>query len=157
MHELTTNQKGAIAELEIATAAMRLGVPVSKPLADERYDYVFELPSGLARVQCKWAARSGNVVAVRCRGSRRGAEGLIRTVYRPGEIDAVAAYCPDTDTCYWLPAELCVGRTAVQLRLGPARNNQNRLVNWAAHYEFGARLRAPGPIAQLGERRAGSA
>jgi hypothetical protein len=68
----------------------------------------------------------------------------------------MAAYCAELDTCYLLPLELSVNRTAVQLRLGPTRNNQQRLINWAKDYEFGARLSRYGPIAQLGERERGT-
>jgi hypothetical protein len=35
--------------------------------------------------------------------NRRGPKGYIRTTYSPDEIDAIAAYCGDTDTCYLLP------------------------------------------------------
>jgi hypothetical protein len=52
---LTTDQKGAIAELAIAHAALELGVGVSKPLGDQRYDLIFDFGPRLARVQCKWA------------------------------------------------------------------------------------------------------
>ena len=53
--ELTTDQKGAIAELAIAHAAAVLGVGVFKPLTDgERYDLIFDLRPRLLRVQCKW-------------------------------------------------------------------------------------------------------
>ena len=156
MRELTTNQKGTIAEMAIATAAMKLGIPVSRPLSDERYDFVFELSTGLVRVQCKWAVKGDEVVIIRCRRCRRGPEGLIRRAYKPGEIDAIAAYCAEIEECYFLPAAMSVNRTAVQLRLGPTRNNQSRFINWAKHYEFGARLSALGPIAQLGERLRGT-
>jgi hypothetical protein len=44
----------------------------------------------------------------------------------------------------------------VQLRLAPTLNNQRQGINWAEHYEFEARLRALGAVAQLGERLAGS-
>ena len=49
---LTTNQKGAVAEAAIAKEAIELGVGVFKPLADERYDFSFDLRPRLARVQC---------------------------------------------------------------------------------------------------------
>ena len=39
---------------------------------------------------------------------------------------------------------------AMYLRLAPAANNQAAAINWAADFDLGA-------IAQLGERRAGSA
>src|SRR5439155_5561924 len=42
---------------------------------------------------------------------------------------------------------------AIQLRLGPTANNQRHGINWAADYEFAAKLGGrPGAIAQLGER-----
>ena len=83
---------------------------------------------------------------------------MIRRTYLPGEIDAVAAYCADLDACYLLPEDLSVGRAAVQLRLTPTRNNQAIGIKWAQDFDLGATLRRlQGPIAQLGERRAGSA
>jgi hypothetical protein len=149
---LTTDQKGAIAEMAIALEAMRHEVGVFRPLSDERYDLIFDTGSQLMRIQCKWAGRNGEVIVVRTRRSRRSREGLIHRHYEPDEIDAVAAYCPDTDRCYLLPHELSVGRAAVQLRLSPTRNNQAMGVQWARDFELGATLQAlRGPIAQLGE------
>jgi hypothetical protein len=49
-----------------------------------------------------------------------------------------------------VPIERMAGRAAFHLRLAPARNNQSAAINWASEYALGA-------IAQLGERRAGSA
>jgi PD-(D/E)XK endonuclease len=157
MVELTTDQKGAIAEAEVAAAAMKIGVGVARPLAAQRYDLILDTRTRLLRVQCKWAVLTGDVIVVWCRRCRRGRDGLIRRGYEETDIDAIAAYCPDTDRCYLLPLPMSVGRTAVLLRVAPTRNNQRRLINWAEDYEFGARLSALGPIAQLGERRAGSA
>ncbi len=152
MPELTTNQKGLLAEAAIIKEAVALGIGVARPLDDEPYDLILELPMGLVRVQCKTAVKKGEVVAVSCRRCRRGPDGFIRRPYAAGEIDLIAAYCAELDTCYLLPLSMSVNRTAVQLRLGPTRNNQKRLINWAKNYEFGATLSAPGPIAQLGER-----
>ena len=154
---LTTDQKGVIAETKIAAAALVAGVGVAKPLGDERYDLIFDVGDRLMRIQCKWAVRLGEVVIIRTRRVRRGPEGLIRRTYLPGEIDAVAGYCADLDACYLLPTELSVGRAAVQLRLAPTRNNQAAGINWARDFDLGATLsQLPGPIAQLGERIAGS-
>jgi PD-(D/E)XK endonuclease len=91
---LTTDQKGAIAETAIALAAVELGVGVSRPIGDERYDLIFDLRPELVRVQCKWATRYGDVMIVRCNSSRRNADGLLRTFYKADEIDAIAAYYP---------------------------------------------------------------
>ena len=96
-------------------------------------------------------------MAITVRTNRRGPHGYIHTRYSPEEIDAIAAYCDGTGACYLLPRELSVYRTGVQLRLAPSLNNQARRINWAREYELGATLsRLRGPIAQLGERVAGS-
>ena len=51
---LTTDQKGAVAELAIAHAVAQIGIRVFKPLTDgERYDLIFDLRPELLRVQCK--------------------------------------------------------------------------------------------------------
>jgi hypothetical protein len=155
---LTTNQKGALAEAKVVATAVELGFGVALPFADERYDLILDLGARLLRVQCKWAVQRGAVIVVTCRTNRRGPGGFIRTVYRDDEIDAIAAYCAATDNCYLLPGTLSIGRTAVQLRLAPPRNNQQRKINWAHQFELGATLaKLRGPIAQLGERRDGIA
>jgi PD-(D/E)XK nuclease superfamily protein len=155
---MTTDQKGAIAELAIALTAVRLGIDVYRPVAEGgRYDLVLEIEDRLWRVQCKWAPRQGDVVVVRCYSSRRGPDGLLKRIYSPGEIDAFAAYCPELDQCYFLPYAFFESRTQVLLRLAPTQNNQSLGVNWASDYEFAARLGRGGAVAQLGERRHGMA
>jgi hypothetical protein len=151
---LTTDQKGAIAELAIAKAATELGIDVYRPLAEGgRYDLIFDLVDRLVRVQCKSAPRHGEVIIVRCYSTRRSRDGLLRRTYAASEVDAFAAYCPDTERCYFLPYDAFPRRTEIRLRLSRSRNNQRLGVNWAENFEFAATLgRVPGAIAQLGER-----
>jgi hypothetical protein len=137
---LTTDEKGAIAEAEIAAAAIRHGLGVARPLAPRRYDLVFDTCMRLLRVQCKWASLLGDVVVVRCRSSRRGRAGYIRRDYMSSEVDAIAAYCGDLDKCLWLPMERFEARSAIQLRLVPARNNQQMNINDAGAFDFDATL-----------------
>ena len=145
--ELTTNQKGAIAETAIAHAAVKLGIDVYRPVAEGgRFDLIFAFADGsLSRVQCKWAQRTGDVVVIRPYSARRTRTGFANRPYLASEIDALAAYCPATDRCYYLPVELVAGRRCLHLRLAPSMNNQAAGVHWAADHELGA-------IAQLGER-----
>jgi hypothetical protein len=154
---LTTDQKGATAELKIAARAAQLGVGVWSPYTVERFDLIFDLRPQLIRVQCKWATRYGDVMIVRRYRNRRNRDGLLKRLYSTDEIDAFAAYCQDVDECYFLPLEKFAGRTHIQLRICPTKNNQARGINWAKDYEFAATLGARGAVAQLGERRAGSA
>jgi hypothetical protein len=154
---LTTDQKGAIAEQAIAQAAIELDIGVYRPMAEGgRYDLIFDVRGRLFRVQCKWASRYDDVPIVRCHRSRRNRDGLLNRRYGAEEIDAFAAYCADLTQCYFLPIERFPYRRQIQLRLGPTRNNQRLLVNWASDFEFGATLSSSGAVAQLGERDAGS-
>jgi hypothetical protein len=148
---LTTNQKGAIAETRIIAAAVALGIEVYRPVAEGgRFDMIFAFAdASLARVQCKWARRLGDIVEVRAYSCRRTGTGFLYRSYTRDEIDAIAAYCADTDRCYYLEAPMVEARRVINLRLAPTKNNQAAGVNWAADYELGA-------IAQLGERSAGS-
>lgn len=141
LSELTTDQKGAIAESAVVHAAIKLGIGVLKPLSDgHRYDLVFDLGSQLVRVQCKWAVRRGEVVVVSCRSARRNREGFLRRPYSRDEVDLIVAFCAALDRCFVLPPHVFAGRPAVQLRLSPAKNNQWVGINWASEYEFGATL-----------------
>jgi hypothetical protein len=144
---LTSAQKGAIAEAEIAAAAIRHGMTVLRPLNDgRRYDLVLDTGTQILRVQCKWAPRSGDVIVVRARTSRyTPTNGYIRTTYDAHEIDGVALYCPEVDGCFFIPIAEMAGRGYLHLRLAPARNHQQMGVTMAATYRLGA-------IAQLGER-----
>jgi hypothetical protein len=64
---MDTNRKGAIAEMKIATAAVELGIPVLRPMAEHgRYDLAFEIAGRILRVQCKWGAldKDGSLIKV---------------------------------------------------------------------------------------------
>jgi PD-(D/E)XK endonuclease len=61
---VTTHQKGAIAEACIAAQAIKLGIGVFRPLADERYDLIFDMRPELLRIQCKWVTLRKGVMTV---------------------------------------------------------------------------------------------
>jgi hypothetical protein len=151
---LTTDQKGAIAETAIAHAAAKLGIGVYKPVVEGgRCDLIFDLADELVRVQCKWAPLRGDVITVRCYSSRRSRAGFVRACYTAREVDALAAYCPELDRCFFLRLDALRATTTIQLRVAAARNGQRVNVNWADDFDFAATLaRQPGAIAQLGER-----
>ena len=149
---LSPSAKGGIAEAAIAAEAIKHGAIVLRPIVEGgRYDLMFDVKGRWIRVQCKWAPRKGNVIVVNMRTSRMTPRGYVRTTYASAEVDAIAAYCPDLDRCYLIPIGEVLGRQAIHLRLSPAVNNQEAAIRYASSYEL------PGAIAQLGERRAGSA
>jgi hypothetical protein len=152
--ELSSDQKGAIAEKAIELAALKLGIDVFRPVGDGgRCDMIFGIADRLVRVQCKWARRRGDALVVPFLTSRRGAAGYVRRPYTREQIDAVAAYYLDGERCYFLPIAVFGERTHVQLRLAPARNNQRIGVWWADDFAFDRlHWHGAGAIAQLGER-----
>src|SRR5437870_12895098 len=103
MIELTTNQKGVVAETAIIHEAAKLGIVVCRPLDVARYDLFLDLPTGLMRVQCSWPPRIGDVVVVRSYSNRRAREGFRRRVYPSEKFDTVAGYCPEPGRGYLLP------------------------------------------------------
>ncbi len=147
------NQKGAIAEAEIAAAAVQLGIPVLKPVAEHcRYDLALEIGGRIFRVQCKWGSfdpRAG-VINVNLESSWCGPHGYIRTSYQEHEIDLLAVYCDELDRSFLLPGALVTERRAISLRISPCRNAQRACINLASTYEFA------GAVAQLGERLRGT-
>ena len=154
---LTTNEKGLLAENAVIRECVLHEIEVAVPLNDARYDLIFDLDGRLLRVQCKWAVRFGDVVVFRGYTSRRGPNGMIVRRYTAEEVDLFAGYCEELRTCYLLPAAEFAAKRTVHLRLAPSRNNQVAGINWARDFEFAATLsRLNGPIAQLGERLAGS-
>jgi hypothetical protein len=143
--------KGAIAETAITAAAIELGIHVLRPLVEgRRYDLVFDVGGELLRVQCKWAPKRGNVVAVNLTTHRCTPRGHVHSTYTADEVDGIGVYCQELKQCFYVPIEKAAGRRAMYLRLAPAANHQRLAINWAADFALGA-------IAQLGERRAGSA
>ncbi len=147
------NHKGAVAELEIALAAERLGIPVMKPLNEHgRSDLGFEIGDRVWRIQCKWGrlSDSGDVVIVKLAGSRCSPTGYVRTKYAAHEVDLVGVYCGELDRCFLIPISLCAERAEIWLRLSGPRNNQRACINLASDFDF------VGAIAQLGERVTGS-
>lgn len=150
--EHNPNHKGNVAELAFAAEAARLGLTVLKPLTEhEPYDLVLGVGGRFLRVQCKWAARQGDVVYVRLkRSSHSPTKGYVVNTYAKDEIDAFGIYCGELKRCYLVPIERVEGAQAISLRLSRARNNQRASLNWAAEYEF------QGAVAQLAERVTGS-
>jgi hypothetical protein len=156
---LSTDQKGNIAEAAVALSAAKAGFDVYRPLTEGgRYDLIIDSGVQLLRVQCKWASLYGDVLILRCYSTRRIAgDKLLNRHYTAAEVDLFGAYSRDLDSCFLVPPEVWEGRRQVHLRVRPTLNNQARRINWAKDFELEATLRRLGAVAQLGERRAGSA
>jgi PD-(D/E)XK endonuclease len=78
---------------------------------------------------------------VRCITSRHTPRGYLRSTDSADEIDAIAAYSPDTGACYLIPIAEVDGHSTVSLRLAPTANNQALNVRWARDYDLATSLR----------------
>lgn len=67
---------------------------------------------------------------------------MLKRTYTADEVDAIVAYCQPLNRCFLIDAQRFVGRSVVQLRVAPSRNNQRLGVNWADDFDFEARLSA---------------
>ena len=151
--EPSPSQKGRMAEASVALVATNLDWDVYLPFGDgSRADMVLQDSGGdVFRTQVKWGRLHGEVIKVQletCRATPN--KGYVRTRYSSNEVDLIGVWCQSLSTAYLIPMEDVVGLTILHLRLSPARNNQKVGVRYASRYQFGA-------VAQLGERRAGSA
>ena len=125
-----------------------------RPIGEHgRADLAVDIAGRLWRVQVKLGtlSKARDVVIVHTSTSRHTPHGYVRTTYSPEEVDLIGVYCAELDRCFLLPMSIAAGRYALQLRLKPARNAQRACINLADDFDF------EGAIAQLGERRRGTA
>ncbi len=134
---MNPNLKGNIAEAAITFHALRAGIEVLRPQAEHvRYDLAFDIDGRFFRVQCKSARIISGAVAIRLRTCRRVSGGYERGSYTRDEIDLIAAYCHENETCWLVPIEKVEGISQFHIRLEPTRNRQLAAINSAADYEF---------------------
>jgi PD-(D/E)XK endonuclease len=137
MENLTSSQKGAVAEAAVTAAVIQLGLTVLRPLCEgRRYDLMVDLEPALLRVQCKLARRVRGVLAINLQTCRHTPRGYIRTSYSASEIDAVAVYSAELNRSFLLPVAEVSGMHDISLRLDATRNNQAQGVRWASDYEL---------------------
>ena len=131
--------KGDRAEIEVARDLVRRGFRIAIPYGEDwNFDLIFARPGSerLERVQVKHTIPRGEVIPVRCQSASL-TNGKVRRIkrYTAVTIDWMAAYCPQTDRCYYIPAvELGQGRKEISLRLQPPLNCQRKGIRYAADY-----------------------
>jgi prevent-host-death family protein len=151
---MNSNVKGAVAEQAIVLAAMKLRIPVLRPVDEHgRCDLALDVADRLWRVQCKWGSLSSgqDVVVVQLGTSRLTPRGYVRTVYTEKDVDLFGVYCGELNRCFLIPLARVGGQKQLHLRLTAARNGQRSCITLAEDFDF------EGAIAQLGERCHGMA
>lgn len=131
--KLNTTFKGKIAELKTEMRASELGMTISRPTTDARYDYVLDDGKKLHKIQVKYAGYSpstdDNVVVVNLRKNNHNSHSKTR-VYLESEIDALVVYILKTDQICWLPAKIFHGKMNINLRMDdPDRKCKNMILS----------------------------
>lgn len=127
-----TCEKGITAEMIIAAEAVKRGYKVAFPFGhDWKYDLIVERNGKLERIQCKYTQSKNGVVAIRCASMSE----WVHYKYKESDIDWIAAYDTQTDKCYFIPSSMLgEGRSLINLRLSPTKNNQDKGILWAKDY-----------------------
>jgi PD-(D/E)XK endonuclease len=97
---LTRKQRGEMAEAAFLAKATSLGLRVSKPWGETRYDLIVDNGKKLLRVQVKSAHRAGRYGEYTFH-----ARGCSLRVYNASEIDLLVAYIVPENAWYLFPVE----------------------------------------------------
>jgi hypothetical protein len=134
----STNSIGEMSESAIITRFLQPGYAVYAPFGGkQRYDLVVEDSEGqFWRVQCKTARiqDNGTVAAFDTASHNVALKNKQMRNYR-GQCDYFAVYCEQLNKIYLIPVDQ-VGMTRANLRLVPAKNNQEKKLRWAKDFEL---------------------
>lgn len=140
-----TTGRGDLSEYEIATALMRAGRRVLRPMSTGlRYDLAIDNGDGtITRVQCKTGILKGGAIIFRVANADARRPNGVPYV---GQIEAFGVFCPQIGRAYLVPMkEVRARASTARLRLEPPRNGQKRLISNAAQFELRARDTAGPP------------
>jgi hypothetical protein len=126
-------RRGNEAEASVLSAFVQRGYEVSIPFGEgQPYDLIVDLGDrAFLRVQCKraWPLQGCVVFNARSTDHGRGPQSYV------GLADIFGVYFPPTSAVYLVPIR-AVASFEGRLRLEPPRNNQRRLVRFAAEFEI---------------------
>lgn len=115
--------------------ALELGYLPSRPIFDNRYDLVLDGPSGLKRIQVKYAdgksSHSEGSVSVKLDYETRKKKYI---TYQPSEVDALIVYLPRVDKLCYLPLSVFQGKRRLSIRIEKCKNNQKMGIIDAKNY-----------------------
>lgn len=139
--EITTNQKGQIAQLKVEARAVEKGWVVSRTSEGARYDLVLDNGSKLYRAQVKWgeskhhnAEGSVQVNLRRFVGNDRDGKRTKTKTYSKDEIDVLLVYVPQVDKVCWFGAEHFDGKPMLIVRYLPTKNGQKYKTRMVGDY-----------------------
>ena len=130
---------GELSEALILTEFLKRNIPVSLPWGDNQpYDMIIDYKGDLYKIQCKTgrSIKEGESFTISFRSTYSNKNHTYVKYYNETIDLFAAAY---ENKVYLIPITN-VNQTAIQLRLIPCKNNQNKGINWAKDYELDTQL-----------------
>ena len=115
MEDLSTQQKGIVTEMQVATYLLSLGYNVSQPFSqDSKYDLIVDANNKLLRLQVKTSRlASPTSITFNCRSTTTNVKNCKSRRYSDTEIDYFATYW--NGKAYLVPVSECSTQKSLHL------------------------------------------
>lgn len=116
MEQLSTQQKGLLVEMQVATYLLSLGYNVSQPFCqDSKYDLIVDVHGKLLRLQVKKSnlTASANSITFSCRSTTINTQGATNRKYSSEEVDYFATFW--NGKAYLIPIAECSSQKSLHL------------------------------------------
>jgi len=118
-----TKDKGDLAVLKVMASLGEQDFLILNPLTEHSpFDLVIYKNGTFKRVQVKYRKEKNGVITVDLRSSWADKNGSHTLPFKREEVDLIAIYCPQTDTCYYVDVNQCLSGIALRTQL--PKNNQ---------------------------------
>lgn len=128
-----TTEKGEIGEAMVIADLMRQGHDIAIPFGhNQPFDLIVirKEDGRLEKVQVKYTTSDGAVI----RAVVRSSSAWVQHRYTREEVDWIAIYESQSQSCFYIPAFVWDGHHQLALRLKPTRNGQAKRVRWASEF-----------------------
>ena len=130
---MNAGEKGKLGEALVLSELVKRGFKVSIPFGDYRYDFLVEQDGRYNRIQVKYVGeltRKSIIPVILHSISRKG-----RLKYTLDEIDFIIVFFQPRNSFYIIPYKDVAGKSAINIRIKTAENNQVAGVIPSSKYE----------------------
>jgi hypothetical protein len=128
-----TKDKGDLAVLKVMASLGSQDFLILNPLTEHApFDIVAYKNKDFIRIQVKYRRMSKGAIEVGLRSSWADKNGSHMLPFNNSEVDLIAVYCPDTDTCYYVKTDEVSQSFSIRVNL--PKNNQFKKVRLAKDY-----------------------
>lgn len=133
MDSLSTQIKGRLTELQVATAFIEAGFNIAEPLVPARYDFIADVNGHLLKIQVKTSSNDGEKLNFSTKNVHINTQGTQYRNYKEDNIDFFATIF--NNKCYLVSVQDC-GVSQCTLRIVPPKNGQTTGIRFLKDYEM---------------------